>query len=530
MMPAGPLNRTAMLDKIASEPEFDVAVIGGGATGLGTALDAVSRGLKTIVLEADDFAKGTSSRSTKLIHGGVRYLRSGQVKMVYESLAERGRLEHNAPHIVRTIPFVIPSYQLGKRWFFFIGMKLYDFLAGKLFSPAASRLLTTEEVAQLVPTLNLENLQGGVLYSDGQFDDSRLAFALARETAAGGGVVLNHAQVDALTSTHRKLDGLKFIDRLSGQEHSVRAKTIVNATGVFGRSIMALDPSTERDAPTIVPSRGTHVVIDEEFMPGETALLIPDTDDGRVLFAIPWLGKTVIGTTDVQTDNICPDPKPTKSEVVYILDHVGRYLTRQPALEDVRSVFSGLRPLVGKANNTGGTASLSREHEIYISPKGLITIIGGKWTTYRKMGEDVIDLAIDVGRLMRNASRTAYMRLDALEESASAGDYANYGGLAKSIEAMVAEEPELSEKLHPSLPYQRAHVRWAVEEEMACTLDDVLSRRLRALLMDARAAIECCPAVAEQMADLLHKDKPWIDEQVEQYTRIAEGYLPDALD
>lgn len=529
-MPAGPLNRIAMLESVEQEDEFDVAIIGGGATGLGAALDAVSRGLKTIVLEADDFAKGTSSRSTKLIHGGVRYLRSGQVKMVYESLAERGRLEHNAPHIVRSVPFVIPSYKFGMRWFFFTGMKLYDFLAGKLLSSTASKLLTTEEVAKAVPTLNLDNLQGGVLYHDGQFDDSRLALSLARETAARGGSVINHARVTKLLNSRKKIDGLEFEDTLSGQAYSVKAKTVVNATGVFGQSIMRLDPSTEVDAPRIVPSRGTHVVIDQEFMPGETALLIPDTDDGRVLFAIPWLGKTVIGTTDVQTEDVCPDPKPTHSEVVYILDHVGRYLTKKPTLSDVRSVFSGLRPLVGKSDTSGDTASLSREHEIYISPKGLITIIGGKWTTYRKMGEDVIDLAIDVGRLTRNASRTAYMKLDSVVEVQTESDYSNYGGLAEQLDALVASKPELKEMLHPGLPFNKAHVQWAVEQEMACTLDDVLSRRLRALLLDAQAAIECSRNVAIQMAELLDQDQTWIDQQVESYTQIAKGYLPETLD
>ena len=529
-MSARPLNRDAMLQQVQETAEFDVAIIGGGATGLGSALDAVSRGLKTIVLEAEDFAKGTSSRSTKLIHGGVRYLRSGQVKMVYESLAERGRLEHNAPHIVHSIAFVIPSYQFGMRWFYFAGMKLYDFLAGKLFSSTSSRLLTNEEVAAKLPTLDAGKLQGGVLYHDGQFDDARLALALARATAANGGVVLNHARVTELSTERRKISGLTFRDSLTGQEHLVKAKTVINATGVFGQAIMQLDSSTEKSAPTIVPSRGTHVVIDEEYMPGNTALLIPDTDDGRVLFAIPWLGKTVIGTTDVETNDICLDPKPTSSEVEYILDHVGRYLTTKPTLKDVRSVFSGLRPLVGKSDNKGGTAALSREHEIYVSPRGLISIIGGKWTTYRKMGEDVIDLAIDVGKLTRNASRTAYMQLDASNNEAECTNYDSFGKLAPQLKRLVDEDPNLAEKIHARLPYEKAHVKWAVEEEMARTLDDVLSRRLRALLLDAKAAMECAKDVANQMAQLLEKDPRWVDEQVEQFTQMALGYLPDSLD
>lgn len=509
------MQRDEMLSRLQASSEghdsYDVIIIGGGATGLGAALDAVSRGYRTVLLEAHDFAKGTSSRSTKLIHGGVRYLQSGQVAMVRESLHERGLLLKNAPGIVQQIRFLIPAYRLGQRWYYWFGMKVYDWLAGKL-GLESSRLVSRRQAEALASTLRTEKLRGGVLYSDCQFDDAGLALAIAATLAAQGGTLMNYAPVNSLLQEDGKTVGVVAQDLESGAEIQVRAKVVINATGVFGESIMSMDEVPDTKAcPRIVPSVGTHLVLDAEFLPGEHAVLIPKTDDGRVLFAIPWLGKTLVGTTDHQVESVELDPQPSEKEIEYLLDHAGRYLKQQPKRSDVRSIFAGLRPLVGKVSKGKepgevSTASLSREHEIHVAESNLITVIGGKWTTYRKMGQDVVDLAASVAELAPASSRTSTMQLRAKHDEDQ------------------AERTSESPRLHALLPFLESQVTEAMQSQMARTVEDVLARRTRALLLDAHAASDCAPRVAEIMAQELGWSEEKKTQQIRQFREIAARY------
>ncbi len=541
------MNRQDLLSQLQSEPKpWDVIVLGGGATGLGAALDAASRGYRVALLEAHDFAKGTSSRSTKLIHGGVRYLRQGQINMVRESLHERGRLQRNAPHIVHSRKFVIPSYQMGSRYYFYAGMKAYDLLAGRL-GFEASRLLSTRQTLEALPTLKSQGLHGGVAYADGQFDDSRLAIALAQTLVDQGGVPINYAPCVRLLYSHGKsgqINGVVARDSESDREFELRGRVVVNATGVFGESIMRLDKPTQPTAgpssvkatadghARIVASQGTHIVLPREFLPSTSAMLIPHTDDARVLFAIPWHGRTLFGTTDNRVENIDIEPRPMESEIEYLLEHAARFLTKQPQRSDILSVFAGLRPLVGHSSGTA-TSKLSREHEILTSASGLITVIGGKWTTYRKMGQDVIDLAARVGGLTASASRTAELALHGAPATATraAWDDASddpldiYGTDRQGLMELSQQHSQYAAALDPRLPYIAAQVAWAVEHEMARTVEDVLSRRLRALLLDARASLEAAPAVASLMQQLLHKDDAWRTAQVDVYRDLAQHYI-----
>lgn len=546
------MNRQAMLAALTSDSHpWDIIVIGGGATGLGTALDAASRGYRVALLEAHDFAKGTSSRSTKLIHGGVRYLRQGQVKMVRESLHERGRLQRNAPHIVHSRKFVIPSYQMGGRYYFFAGMKAYDLLAGRL-GFEGSRLLSTKQTLAALPTLKADGLHGGVAYADGQFDDARLAIALAQTLVEQGGVPINYAPCVRLI--HRgnqrgQLSGVVARDAESGNEFELRGRVVVNATGVFGESIMQLDEldkdpnsgkssnasslanKTNSDAPRIVASQGTHIVLPQEFLPSTSAMLIPHTDDSRVLFAIPWHGRTLFGTTDNRVERISIEPEPLDAEIDYLLEHAARFLTKQPQRSDILSVFAGLRPLVGHSSSTA-TSKLSREHEIITSASGLITVIGGKWTTYRKMGQDVVDLATRVGGLTPKSSCTAELALHGASnvagtdwEATSEDPLDIYGSDRNALLELMEQQTSYGARLVPELPYLTAQVAWAVEHEMARSVEDVLSRRLRALLLDARASIAAAPTVALLMQQLLKKDDAWLSSQLNTFYDLAQHYL-----
>ncbi len=545
------MNRQAMLATLTSDSDpWDIIVIGGGATGLGTALDAASRGYRVALLEAHDFAKGTSSRSTKLIHGGVRYLRQGQVKMVRESLHERGRLRRNAPHIVHSRKFVIPSYQRGGRYYFFAGMKAYDLLAGRL-GFEASRLLSTRQTLAALPTLKADGLHGGVAYADGQFDDARLAIALAQTLVEQGGVPINYAPCVRLIHRGNKrgqLSGVVARDTETGNEFELRGRVVVNATGVFGESIMQLDDFEEsnsgkpskaslaaggsnNDAPRIVASQGTHIVLPQEFLPSTSAMLIPHTDDARVLFAIPWHGRTLFGTTDNRVERISIEPEALETEIDYLLEHAARFLTKQPQRSDILSVFAGLRPLVGHSSKTA-TSKLSREHEILTSASGLITIIGGKWTTYRKMGQDVVDLAARVGGLPPKASCTAELPLHGASniagtdwEATSEDPLDIYGSDRNALLELMEQQTGYAARLVPQLPYLTAQVAWAVEHEMARSVEDVLSRRLRALLLDARASMAAAPAVAQLMQQLLQKDDAWRSSQLDAFCDLAQQYL-----
>ncbi|MBN1465629.1 glycerol-3-phosphate dehydrogenase/oxidase [candidate division KSB1 bacterium] len=517
------MRREQSIDIIRSSDDFwDVVVIGGGATGLGAAVEAASRGYKTVLLEQHDFSKGTSSRSTKLVHGGVRYLQQGNVSLVLEALRERGLLVQNAPHLVRNQAFIVPSYDWWEGPFYGIGLKLYDMLAGKL-GLGPSKWLSKEETKKRIPTLEPGGLLGGIAYYDGQFDDSRLAINLAQTLADLGGTPVNYVRVVGLLKAGEVINGVIAQDMERGDEMKIFGRVVINATGVFVDNLLKMD---DPHADSIIsPSQGVHIILDKEFLPGESAIMVPHTDDGRVLFAVPWRDRVVVGTTDTPVDQVSLEPRPLQEEIDFILTHAARYLTKDPVPSDALSVFAGLRPLV-KATGGKSTAALSRDHLIMISKSGLITITGGKWTTYRKMGQDVINQAALVAGLEERPCKSEEMRIHGWLKNYDLHDPLHYyGSDALGIQKLQREEAKLARPLHANLPYTAAEVIWAVREEMARTVEDVLSRRLRALLLDARASIEMAPAVAKLMASEMKMNKKWQKEQVKAYTSLAQEYL-----
>lgn len=503
---------------------YDVIVIGGGATGLGAAVDSASRGYTTLLLEQHDFSKGTSSRSTKLVHGGVRYLQQGNVSLVLEALRERGLLIQNAPHLVRNQSFIVPNYDWWEGPFYGVGMKVYDMLAGKL-GLGPSKKLSLKKTTEILPTLEKEGLRGGVIYYDGQFDDSRLAINLVSTAAHYGGHLVNYAKVTGLTKAGDMVDGVVVEDQLNGDSFEVKSRVVVNATGVFTDNILQMD--NENRKPIISPSQGVHLVLDHEFSPSESAIMVPHTDDGRVLFAVPWNGKLVVGTTDTPVDSVDLEPKAFEEEIEFILKHASQYLTGNPTRKDVRSVFAGLRPLV-KAGDGKNTASISRDHTLIVSESGLVTITGGKWTTYRKMAQDTIDQAATVGGLEITECVTENMRIHGWLKNVDKKDPLHHYGADKvNIDRIIKNKPELGEKLHERLPYLKAEAVWAARNEMAMTVEDVLSRRTRALLLDAKASVEMAPEVAKLMAEEMGKDKAWQEKQVDEYKKLADAYILD---
>jgi len=490
------MNRGEALRALDSGEHWDVLVIGGGATGLGAAVDAAARGFRTVLLEQHDFAKGTSSRSTKLVHGGVRYLRQGNIGLVRESLRERSRLLHNAPHVTRKQSFIVPAYAWVDRPFYGVGLKLYDALAGR-FSLGPSQIVSREEALRELPTIQTSGLRGGVRYFDGQFDDARLAVSLAQTVFERGSVAVNYVPVIRLLKENERVTGVIARDAESGREFEVRARAVINATGVFTDAVRQLEEPDVR--PLVAVSQGAHIVVDRSFLPGESALMVPKTADGRVLFAIPWLGRVVIGTTDVPVAAPALEPRPLAQEIEFLLEHAARYLARAPRESDILSTFAGLRPLV-KSAGARATSKLSRDHTIVVSRSGLITIAGGKWTTYRKMGEDVVDEAIRVGGLPARPAQTADLPL------ARATEGVPYGT--------------------PSAPWEipAEEIVRAVRAEMARTVEDVLARRSRLLLLEARAAIAAAPRVAEIMAAELGRDEAWRCAQLKQFVELARNY------
>jgi glycerol-3-phosphate dehydrogenase len=515
------MKREELLQQLEGEPLWDVIVVGGGATGLGTAVEAASRGYRTLLLEQSDFAKGTSSRSTKLIHGGVRYLQQGNLTLVLEALRERGILIRNAPHLVHNLSFVVPLYDWWEGPFYGIGLKLYDVLAGKLgFGP--SRLLSREETLNHIPTVEPDGLRGGVMYHDGQFDDARLAISLALTLADVGGVALNYLQVTGIRVEDGLVAGVTAQDRESGGEFRIPGRVVINAAGPFIDGVRRMvDPHA---SDLITPSQGVHLVLDGSFLPGDSAIMVPHTDDGRVLFAVPWHGRTIVGTTDTPVAAATLEPRPLPEEIDFLLTHASRYLNRHPAPADVLSVFAGIRPLVG----TGGdnTASLSRDHALLVDSSGLVTIAGGKWTTYRKIGEDAVNAAAEVAGLDERSSVTDSLHIHGWQEAVGPDDPRQvYGSDAAALEHLLEENSTWRDVLHPALPYCRGEVVWAVRYEWARTVEDVLARRTRSLLLDARASIAAAPVVAGLMACELGKDRAWQDTQVAEYCALARGYL-----
>ena len=517
------MKREKALDRIENTKEpWDFLVIGGGATGLGVAVDAAARGYSTLLVEQNDFAKGTSSRSTKLVHGGVRYLKQGNISLVLEALRERGLLTENAPHLVHPLAFIVPIYSWWEGPFYGIGMRIYDRLAGKL-GLKPSEVLSREETLKRIPTLEATGLQGGVSYYDGQFDDSRLAVNLAQTIFDLGGVAANYLPVISLIKENGLIAGAIVRDGEAEKEHTIRAKVVVNATGVFCDSVRRMD---EPDAKTVVaPSQGAHLVLPKAFLPSESAIMVPQTSDGRVLFAVPWHDCVVVGTTDTAVHNIEIEPRPFDEEIGFILTNASKYLSKGPSRGDVLSVFAGLRPLV-KIGDAKNTAALSRDHTILISNSGLLTIAGGKWTTYRKMAQDAVEQAATMAGLEERPCQTEHLQVHAWTQQRIPEPMLRvYGADAPAIREIAASDPVLAENIHPKLPYVGAEVVWAVRAEMARTVEDVLSRRTRALLLGARASIEAAPRVAELMARELGTDEVWRKKAVDEYEKVAQGYV-----
>lgn len=518
------MDRDDALDRLRrrSTP-WDLVVVGGGATGVGVALDAAARGHEVVLLEASDFGKGTSSRSTKLIHGGVRYLQQGNVPLVMEALRERGILRGNAPHLVHDLPFVVPNYKWWEAPFYGVGMRVYDAMAGK-YGFGASKNLSREETLERIPNLEDDGLRGGVVYHDGQFDDARLLVALARTADAQGATLLNYAPVTGLAKDASGfVGGVRARDEESGEVLELEARVVVNATGVFTDSVRHMDDPGLR--PVVRPSQGVHVVLPRRFLAGDAAIMVPHTDDGRVLFAIPWLDRVLVGTTDTPLEEATLEPRALAHEVAFLMEHARRYMEDDPHEEDVLSVFAGLRPLVA-ADDEADTAEISREHAVRVSDSGLVTIAGGKWTTYRKMAEDAVDVAQAVGGLEERPSPTRDLNIVGFHRHAEKfGRLEPFGSEAPEVEALMAERAGWDRPLHARLELTPGEVAWFARREMARTVDDVLARRSRSLILDARAAREAAPRVAGLLADELGRDTAWADAQARAFQELAAGYV-----
>ena len=517
------MRREEMTARLREDKIWDIIIIGGGATGLGIAIDAAARGYSTLVLEKYDFAKGTSSRSTKLVHGGVRYLAQGNIKLVREALRERGLLLKNAPHLTHKQAFIVPSYHWWEKWYYGTGLKLYDLLSGKL-GIGKTEILSAPTVLQRLPVAEKKGLSGGIGYYDGQFDDARLAINMAQTAVEQGAVVINYMSVTGLLKEQKNIRGVEAMDMLDEQTYLLGAKVVINATGVFVDDVLRMeDPGSPG---MVAPSQGVHIVLDKKFFPSDTALMIPRTADGRVLFAVPWHNRVVVGTTDTPVDQILPEPLPFREEISFIIYHFNKYLTSDIRESDIRSIFTGLRPLV-KSSNTGNTSILSRDHTIVVSTGGLVTITGGKWTTYRKMAKDAVDNAAFVAKLEIKPCTTDKLKIHGWLAAADDGDSLyGYGSDAAHIKKLAADDASLAEKIHPDFPYIMAEVVWAIREEMAMTVEDILARRLRLLFLDTRIAMDVAPAVARLMAGEMGKDQQWEKNEVENFMQTAQGYLP----
>jgi glycerol-3-phosphate dehydrogenase len=501
---------------------WDLLVIGGGATGLGIALDAAARGYKTLLVEQSDFAKGTSSRSTKLVHGGVRYLAQGDVRLVREASIERGLLCRNAPHLVKNQTFVIPVYTYWDRLKYTIGLKLYDWISGKL-SLGSSNFISRTKTLEALPGINSKGLLGGIMYHDGQFDDSRLAINLVQTIMEKGGCALNYLKVTGLLKNkEQKISGAEVRDVETGNNYKIKAKAVINATGVFVDDILAMDNPT--GAKLICVSQGVHLVLDKKFYPSEHALMIPETSDGRVLFAVPWHNKVVFGTTDTPVDAASLEPQALEEEISFILETASEFLSLKPTRKDVLSVFAGLRPLAAPKQGEQTTKEISRSHKIITSASGLFTILGGKWTTYRRMGQDMVDHIEKHLAWKHLKPRTADLHIHGHQETVNWNDpFYFYGSDAALLRQRINGTAE--EWISAELRIHKMQVEWAVEKEMARTVEDVLSRRTRALLLNARESIRICPEVATIMAEAMGRDAAWVESEIAAFTSLAKQYI-----
>ncbi|MDE5420239.1 glycerol-3-phosphate dehydrogenase/oxidase [Labilibaculum sp. DW002] len=518
------MKRDKMIREIESlDRKWDVIIVGGGASGLGSAIESATRGYKTLLLEQDDFAKGTSSRSTKLVHGGVRYLAQGNISLVLEALRERGLMKQNAPHLVKDQSFIIPNYTWWGTPYYTLGLTMYDLMAGKL-GYGRSLPFSKKRTLKYIPTLKSENLCGGVVYHDGQFDDARLAINLCQTFVENGGVALNYMKVEGIQKSNGKVNAVSVRDMESGKTYALEGKVVLNATGVFVDEIIKMDEPKARDIVKV--SQGVHLVLDKEFIPGDYALMIPKTSDGRVLFAVPWHNKVVVGTTDVHKDTAELEPRALEEEVNFILETAGRFLAKPPKRSDVRSVFAGLRPLAAPSGEGKKTKEISRGHKIVVSKSGMVTLTGGKWTTYRQMAEDVMNTVANTGGLPEKKSVTRNLKIHGYKKNV---DLKNpmyfYGADEEKILSIAKEEEGLAEYLSEKLKVINAQVVWGARYEMARTVEDILSRRTRCLLLDAEESIKMAPKVAELLAKELGYDKAWEENQVEEYRELASRYI-----
>lgn len=516
--------RATLVEQVHESPHWDIIIIGGGATGLGVALDSVTRGYKTLLLEQVDFAKGTSSRSTKLIHGGVRYLAQGNIDLVKEALYERGLLLKNASHLVSNQPFIIPTYTWWDLLKYTIGLKIYDTLAGKLSFGKSIRINKKETLSKL-SIIKTEKLKGGVVYHDGQFDDSRLAVNIAQTCIEHGATVLNHFKVNGLLKNSKGIvNGVLAEDTETKTTYSLNANVVINATGVFTDEILQMDDSEAKN--TVRPSQGIHLVLDKSFLPGKEAIMIPKTNDGRVLFLVPWHDKVLIGTTDTLLDSHSFEPQALDKEVDFIISTVNNYLTKTVTKKDVLSIFAGLRPLAAPRDKSEKTKEISRSHKIIVSNSELITITGGKWTTYRRMAQDTINKAISIGKLKNVSCKTKNIKIHGATVSDDKTQHLYiYGSDQEGIQKLINEFPELGDTLHARLPHTKAEIIWAIRYEMARTIEDILARRVRMLFLDARATLEIIPMVAHMLAIELDKDAIWEQKQIKEFTKIAKQYV-----
>lgn len=521
------MNREDFIKQLkASDTTWDFVVIGGGATGLGIAVDAANRGYSTVLLEQSDFAKATSCRSTKLVHGGVRYLQKGDVGLVIEALHERGYLRKNAPHLVNNQRFLIGSYRWWERLFYTAGLTLYDALSGTM-SLGRSHPVSRKEAIRRIPRIEQKNLRGGVSYHDGQFDDARLAVNLMQTAIEKGAVVVNYAKVSSLLKDEDgRVTGVTAEDKLDGGNFYVRGRCVINATGIFVDEVRKMDNPLEK--PLVRPSQGVHLVVDKSFLGGTDAIMVPRTSDGRVMFGVPWHDRVILGTTDIPVKEFVLEPIARNEEVDFILETAGRYLDPKPQRKDVLCVFAGLRPLAAPKNDSGEskTKEISRSHKLIVSKTGLITITGGKWTTYRRMAEDTVNLAARKNGLAFRKCNTKNLRIHGHCENSIGNTWLSiYGSDQQELLKLLQENPDFSQKLHPGFDFTVGEVVWAVRMEMARTVDDVLARRVRALYLDARASLQMAPSVASLLAKELGKKKEWEEAQIAEYTEMARSYI-----
>ena len=517
------MKRSEMIAKISkNSKEFDFIIIGGGATGIGIALEASARGYSTILLEKSDFTKSTSSKSTKLVHGGVRYLAQGDVGLVREAVVERGLLTQNAPHLVKNQSFIIPTHGLYDELQYTVGLTLYDLLAGKL-SLGRSKRISKAKTLKRISTINPNKISAGVVYHDGQFDDTRLAINSLQSAEQMGAIVLNYCSVTGLLKDDAgKVSGVKFVDEETNKTFEIKGNQVVNATGVFADDVLKMDSPNAKK--TIAPSQGVHLVLDKSFLPDNDAIMIPKTDDGRVLFLVPWHGRVVVGTTDTPIEKESLEPIALEEEIEFILKTAARYLKKAPKRSDVLSVFAGLRPLAATGEGKK-TKEISRSHKIFESNSGLFTMVGGKWTTYRKMGEDLVDKTEKRHGWSHIPTKTRHLKIHGYKENVDHNNPLYFYGSDENEIVKISKEDGMSELLSASLGIMKAQVVWAVRHEMARTVEDVLARRVRCQLLDAKESIKMAPKVASAMAVELGENKAWEEKQVADYVQVTMNYI-----